>query len=356
MSTITLVANATTLPGNAMSYANVTLSSATPGVSPAVIRVALWKSANGLIAIQPLSLTYANIVADKIRPYVYVHNNDTSIDIYHAYTKLKIGSITGVASALGKMAVSPDGRRLYELDTINQAISVVDLSSQTKIATWPLVGGDVAASTELLVIQPNGVEVVLVGNGQAYSGSRYLGISGIRDLMTATADGRRVYVQDKGGAPSSINSYDVDYSTMAAGVLLVTHQATGSSSGAYGRDIAVNGGGTRLYLGAAPPYECASVNPATLQFIAGLPGVQNVYLNNVEVASDGRTICGSVSLTPANVIEVHAIDGTLLNTVTFGASSFPAGLKDGQMVVTPDGLIVIALTGEPSMVFIPIGP
>jgi len=32
------------------------------------------------------------------------------------------------------------------------------------------------------------------------------------------------------------------------------------------------------------------------------------------------------------------------------------GLKTGQLVVTPDGLVVATLTSTPSMVFVPIGP
>lgn len=216
------------------------------------------------------------------------------------------------------------GSRLFALDTTNGAIAVVDLASRTKVASWTL-GSAVSAQTSLLVIRPNGVDVVLVGNGHAYSEGRDLGLSGvISGLLTASSDGRRVYVQETGGAPSMFYAYDVDYSAISGGVPMVSCQATGVSSGAYGRDIAVSGDGTRLYVGMAPPFRCALVDPVTLRTIGGLPGVDSIYLNNIEVASDGRTICGGVSsLNSTNSIEVHAVDGTLQKTFTLRESSFP---------------------------------
>jgi hypothetical protein len=88
-----------------------------------------------------------------------------------------------------------------------------------------------------------------------------------------------------------------------------------------------------------------------------LPGLDRVYLDNIEVASDGRTVCGGVSrLTSAHSIEVHAADGTLQKTFTFRASSFSDELKNPQRVVTPDGFVAVALTGASSLVFVPIGP
>ena len=160
-----------------------------PGAEPAVIRTALYKDATGLVRTVSLPQDYAELVADKIRPHVYAHRGGTSIDVYNAYTAQKIATLSGVGSALGQMAVSPDGSKLFVLDTAVRSLRVVDLSTNA-VTAWPLANG-VSADTTLLAIRPNGVEVVLVGDGSAYTAGRSLGTTGIQQSMTASSDGRK---------------------------------------------------------------------------------------------------------------------------------------------------------------------
>ncbi|WP_157118777.1 BACON domain-containing protein [Azohydromonas lata] len=348
---LTLIADPSSLATGSVSYANVTVSA--PGVEAAVIRVALYKDATGLTSMVKLPQDYAELIADKIRPHVYAHRGGTSIDVYNAYTAQKIATLSGVGAALGKMAVSPDGSKLFVLDTAVRSLKVVDLSTKD-ITSWPLVNG-VSTSTTLLAIRPNGVEVVLVGDGTAYAAGRSLGVTDIVESLAASSDGRKVYTQNRGISPASIAAYDVDYSAMAGGVLIVAKTADGwfVNGSSNGRDIAVSGDASRLYVASGAPYACTSVDPTSLAFVGSLPG-GDAYPNNVEVTRDGRVICGISGWYSSGDFWVHSPAGALLGR--YKIAGYAREMKESQMVVTPDGLVVVALTDDPVMAFVPIGP
>ncbi|MFT3956221.1 MAG: hypothetical protein QM722_18115 [Piscinibacter sp.] len=352
-STLTLSADPASLPDGVISLARVTIATTTPGVESAVVRVALWKNASAPSGISTLALDYTQIVADRLRPLVYAHDGGSSIHVYNAYSGAQVGTIASVAAAMGAMTVSPDGSRLYVTDTTNRSLAVVDLDTRAKIDDWTL---DQAADagTALLAIRPNGVEVVLVGHGRAYSAGRSLGTTGISGTLTASDDGRKVYTQDVGLSPASVTAYDVDYSGISGGVLMVSQRASGWSinGSSNGRDIAVRGDGGTLYTATGAPYVCTRVDPTDLSYVGSLPG-GDAYPNNVEVASDGRVICGISGWYAIADFWVHSSAGAEL--AHYRVSGYAKALKDGQMVVTPDGMIVVVLTDDPVIGFVPIG-
>jgi hypothetical protein len=362
---LTLNANPAALATGTVSTATVTVSTATAGVEPAVIRVGLWKDASGLANVTTLPQNYEVVVADKIRPYVYAHAGGTSIDVYNAYTAQKIATLGSVGAVLDQMSVSPDGSRLYALDTANRALKVIALASNvaaSTVSTWNLDNA-VKTSTSVLVIRPNGVEVVLVGDGTAYAAGRSLGGTGIDNgipgysdpgALAASSNGRRVYMQDSGISPASVAAFDVDYSEMSGGVLMVSNTTPVGffNPAANGQDIAVSSDASRVYTAAGSPYRCSSIDGSPLAFIGSLPG-GDAYPNNVEVTSDGRVICGTSHGYPSAAFWVHAPSGALLSS--FKVTEYSA-LKARQMVVTPDGFVVVALTNDSLIAFVPIGP
>lgn len=352
-STLTLTADPASLPDGVVSLARVTIATTTPGVESAVVRVALWKNATAPSGISTLAQNYAQIAADRLRPLVYAHDGGSSIHVYNAYSGAQVGTIASVAAAMGAMTVSPDGSYLYVADTTNRSLAVVDLDTQSKVDDWTL---DEAADagTSLLAIRPNGVEVVLVGHGRAYSAGRSLGSTGISGSLTASDDGRKVYTQDRGLSPASVTAYDIDYSAISGGVLMVTQRASGWSinGSSNGRDIAVRGDGGTLYTATGAPYVCTRVDPTDLSYVGSLPG-GDAYPNNVEVASDGRVICGISGWYSIADFWVHSSAGAEL--AHYRVSGYAKALKDGQMVVTPDGMVVVVLTDDPVIGFVPIG-
>jgi hypothetical protein len=351
---LVLSADPSTLPAEALSYANVTVSTATSGVEPAVVRVALWKSASGLAAMTKLSVNYSNIIADKIRPYVYANNGGTTVDVYNAYTAQKVAAISNVGAALGQMTVAQDGSRLYVLDTAARSMAVVDLDSLVMTATWSLDNA-VNYSTSVLAIHPNGVEVVLVGDGTAYANGRSLSRTYMGGPFAATSDGRTVLTLS--------GRYEVDYSAMSGGVLFVKNlNPIFGSSGGNARDVAVNRDGTHVYeasgggvqVGGYTQYRCDSIDPVSGTSFGALPG-GSPYPNNVEVTVDGRAICGIGSGSGTFDFWVHAPNGALIQGYKVAGQGYGTGLKTQQMVVTPDGFIVAAVTDYPVIAFVPIG-
>lgn len=350
---LALTANPAALPQGVVSHATVTVSTtAAPGVLPAIIRVALWKNGSGLANIVRLPDDYAHVVADTLRPFVYAHNRGTSIDVFNAHTAQKIATIGGVGAALGPMSVSPDGSRLYALDTAGRAMAVVNLDTQSLAATWAL-GAAVDAGTGLLAIRPNGTEVVLVGDGSAYVNGRALA-SNVRSFlgaMSATADGKRVLTL--GGV------YSVDFSAMSGGVLFTEYLvALNTNSGGNERDVVIARDGARAYSasggGVNEPgrYRCAIADPRDGSYIGSLPG-GDAYPNAVKVTVDGRAICGISGWYATYDIWVHAPNGALLQGHKF--AGYARALKDRQLVVTADGLVAVGLTDDPVIAFVPIG-
>lgn len=347
---ITLTVDPARVPADALSLATVTLDTSTPGVEAAVIQVGMWKDTTSTATQTRLPTTYSNVIADRIRPYVYAHNGATSIDVLNAYTVTRIATIPNVAAVLGNMAVSPDGTRLYALDTANRNMAVVDLLAGTHIATWPLKN-PVYPTTPILAMRTNGKEIVLTGDGSAYADGQPLAHDAFGGMtLGASADGRQLMVNGYSFSPATLGSFQVDYSEVGGGTLSlgrILHRVD-VNGGSNTTDIAFAANGIDAYIASGSPYHCYRVNAATFELIGNLPG-GNAYPNNVEVTSDGRVICG-ISSTDGADFWVHASNGALLASHTIDG-----GLRSGQLVVTPDGMVVVALSEYSRIAFVPIG-
>ncbi len=357
VSSMNISANPASLPGETVSYATVTVSSKNPGIKTLEkIKVAVWKSAATPAGITKLNVGYSKLSQDPIRPYVYAHNGGASIDVYHIHTAQKIATIGNVGAALGGMAASRNGDRLYVLDTATRSISVIDLALQQKVTSWPITNASTPGTT-MLSIRPNGKEVLLLSDGSAYAADngKSLGYSGIFGISAASSDGKNVFSQDMGLSPATVSSYAVDYSDMSGGVLMVKAlRSTSFINGASnGKDIAVSADSTHLYAASGAPYRCSSVNPGDLSFIGSLPG-GDAYPNNVKVGSDGRVYCGIFGWYSTYDVWMHNADGSLRTGYKF--AGYAQALLDRQLVVSADGLMLMALTSDPRLVFVAVGP
>jgi hypothetical protein len=356
-SDLVLTADPALVPLETVSYAKVTVRTASPGVDEAVIRVALWRSATGLTSIKKVNATYYQVIADKIRPYVYASSGG-GIDVFNVYTGQKIGGLGGVTNT-SVMSVSADGSRLYAVSA--GGIAVVDLDSMTKIDTWAMVRPLVSPNwtgNELLAIQSprvNGVDGVLLNDGQAYARGRNVNKSmsfGFWGPMVTSLDGRYLY---DGSA-----RYELDFSEMSGGMLFISMlNYANSQSAANLRDIAVADDGQHAYAAAGGGvngfygYQCSSYNP-TIGVFVGVLQVEG-YPNNVEVTRDGRVLCGVDSANNPYDFRLYTADGVLLKSYKVGVL-YNASLRAQQLVVTADGFTATALTNDGYLSFVPIGP
>jgi hypothetical protein len=355
---LSLQANPASLPLDAISYATVTLTPAITGVTvPETIRVALWNGSAAPAPMTRLALTYTNLVADPIRPLVYAHNGGGSIDVYNVYTAQKKATVP-LASALGDMAVAPDGGHLYAYDTANRSVNVLDLATLAKSATWALTNA-VSGADRILSIRPNGVEIVLTSSGAyrasdgkllAAAGFLAPGLFGTASIA-ATPDGKHIYTQDTGYSPSSAGALSFDYSEMGGGTVF-SARTGGGSGGSNGGDIAVNADGSRVYTANGAPYRC-EIFDAGMKPFGELPG-GDAYPNNVEVDSDGRVYCGINGIYSTYDVWMHDANGALLKS--FKLVGYAHGLLRRQMVVSGDARMMVALTDDPALVIVAVGP
>ena len=336
------------LPDGTLNLAQVLVNTSTSGVEPTVLRVGLWKSASGLASVTRLPLDYFNLTADKIRPYIYANAQGSSVDVLHAHTAQKIATIAGVGGSLGRMAVSPDGSRLYVLDTATRNLAVISLDTLAVTATWPL---DLAVGpvTNILAVSPAGKDVVLLSDGTSYTEGRSLGGTGLFGKLVATTDSRTV-IND--GA-----RYSVDHSAMSGGLLFVTRSVylSGGSNGNL-QDTATNADGTRIYQASGggaqgAGYKCASIDGVSGTYVGGLPGGE-AYPNNVEVLRDGRVVCAIDGVYSSADVFVHAANGALLQSYKLGTGTILAD----RLVAAPDGLVLVGVTSDRSVSFLPVLP
>jgi hypothetical protein len=349
-SNLTLSANPASLPAETVSYATVTVNPSTGSqITAARIRVAIWKSASGLASISTVAQNYSRIIADRMRPYAYAHSGGSTIDVYNAYTAQKIGSFSNVAASLGAMGLSHDGSKLYALDKANKQMAVIDLDTGTASTPWKL-DNPVDQGTALVPVRANGVDLVLLSDGTAYIQAQSLGNAGVAGAQVATVDGSRVY----GWNPITT----VDYSQMSGGVFLKKTGAYVSYSVRGGTSyMTISADGSRVYSatggGTQNGYFCGINDGVTGGYIGDLPG-GSAYPNNVAVSIDGRVLCGVQASYATYDFWLHGANGSFLRGYKF--SGYAHGLQGGQTAFTADGLIAVALTDDPLLAFVPVGP
>lgn len=355
---LTLTANPASLAADSINLASVKLVPASADVSaPETITVALWKGAATPAQSVSLSRFYSNLLADPVRPLVYAHNGSSAIDIYNVYTAQKVGSINVASTALGQMAVSADGASLFVYDLLFRNVMQFSLDKQLQVASYPL-RTPASGAARLQLIRPNGVQVLLQHDGTAIvTDTVAKGLASIAlpagDLL-ASADGKRLYLQDEGAATNTLASYSLDYSAAAPDSLLIARLYGGLRAGnSDGQDLALSRDGTRLYTASSTPGQCVSINPLDLSIVNYLPAFQ-ARPNNVEVASDGRVYCGGAA--GGSPADIWQYDAAGLPTRQFRMAAPQRQLLARQMVVSGDGLMLIGLADDATLVFLPVGP
>ncbi|MEY4765411.1 MAG: hypothetical protein RI907_2084 [Pseudomonadota bacterium] len=342
------------LPPEDWSQATVKVTTSTPGVEPAVIRVGMWHGA--VPRPQPASrlVGYTNMVADKLRPYVYANNNGPFVDVYNAYTGMPLGKIDGFSGNLGDMAVSADGSRLYALIGGAMQLAVFNLATNKHEGVWQM-STDVSRSNTMprgmQAVRTNGVDLVILANGEVYHASgRYLAKFNLTAPFAVSQDGRKIYDVD--------TRHDIDYSEMAGGLFFVSSSRyfTDGPFGLPPARIALSRDGNKLYK-AAPGGHATYCNVVDLTTRKEL--VQLSYPDTpryVAVAPDGRVICGGTgeSLGQSNLIDFALFnpEGGLLGSFDLATKSQPVN----DVVLTPDGLVAVLRAQAGLLAFVHLTP
>jgi hypothetical protein len=129
------------------------------------VQVGLWVGTSMPVTQRNLFGNYPDILGDPIRPYVYVHYfNQSTIEVFNAYTGAQITTINGVPTNIVDMTASKDGQMLYILASNN--IVPVNLTTYAvgSTITLPFTYG---IRQVLTYTRPNGVGVLLDDEGTA---------------------------------------------------------------------------------------------------------------------------------------------------------------------------------------------
>lgn len=353
---LTITATPDALPSEQISYATVTVATQPDGGSPIVVRVALWKSANDAVATTVVPLDpYYRLVADPLRPYVYVHTTGSVIEVFHTHTGQKVDSISLPGAILGPLAVTPDGTHLYALDIAHATIVQLDLDQRQLVRSWLRW----EQTDSLLAIRPDNTEVLLLDNGAAYSetGQLLSTTAPYARNVAASPSGTTLVTQDRltgAGSPATVNTYRVSYLAGRSNPLSINlmASATGLDGAMNGEDVAVDPTGSRVYIASGSPHRCL-ITDTQLTQLGAMP-IDSFSPNNVEVMRDGRILCGIVGWHSGYDFWVHRADGTRLQSYKVARSNYNA-LRPRQLVSSADATVVIALTDDPRLVFVPVG-
>lgn len=352
---LTLSANPASLSAGSLTIATVTVSSAVSGVSPMTLKVGLWKAAaTPSSTTTTTGVSYVGMVADKIRPYVYVHSGGGSIDVFNPYTNSKVGTIANVGNSLGAMSIGTNGQYLYAVDNGFRRIAVVDLSTQQRVRFISAAQPTNAGFT-LLATRISGVELVMGSDRTVYRASDGAQVDtgdGPMNRMTASLGGERIYTLTSEYSPSSGAAYATDYTAVGGGRFL-SAPLGGAEAGSFGADIAVSQDGSTVYTVSGSPYRIQTFSGSAFAPIGELPEF-DAYPNAVEVGSDGRIAGGINGLYSTYDIWLYSKTGSVQKR--FKVVGYAAGLVEGQLYFTGDALMLATLSDDHRMVFIPIGP
>ena len=169
--------------------------------------------------------TPSAILADPVRPRVYVTDTASNSVVVIDTTTLTVSATVPTGSNPVSMAISPDGNTLYVANggSTLSAIALLDLNALTVRGTFSLVNAPVAIAAGLggrlyVSASPDGFSTAIyqldsaTGAVQTTFNSGYYG----NDILTISPDGKTLFVANNSEEPDNLKSFDVSTATPAA--------------------------------------------------------------------------------------------------------------------------------------------
>lgn len=344
---LSISANPSGLATDTLHYATVTLTSSDTTIANSeTIRVGLWVGSTDPNPTDSLALSYSEITADPIRPYVYMHNQGTAIEVYNVHTATRVTTINNVAAQLGDMEVSSDGTTLYATDQANFAIVPVNLDTMTAGTAWNLSGSGTLrlaygrVDTKGLVFASNGA-VYDEGTGSPLTTT----ISTVRSVLNVSQNGKKLCGINTGISAYTVACSTLAYSDLGSGTLSMTNTGSVSGPGGNARDVALLRDGSRVYVASGAPYNFIGFDTSTMKQDQTLTA--DAYPNSVEISADNRVYGGiSSSYGPLDTW-IYATDGVLQSS--YYQSAYAKQIRDRQLVVSGDGLRMVVSVTDPAI-------
>ncbi|HEY3487134.1 MAG TPA: hypothetical protein VGL10_03640 [Gammaproteobacteria bacterium] len=362
-----ITANPSGLAPNTIHYANITVSSSDPSIeNTETIRVGFWVNNSNPLSSNTVTASYGRIIADPIRPYVYVSTfSNNSIYIYNVYTAALVNtiSIAGVSfpdTILAGMAIDQSGSILYVMDGTfisdpDRSTRVYPINLDTRVVGESWTSAPKAPS-ELAYARPNGVGIIFANDRYAYraeNGSQLNGMFGAADIGSSIGNRRYLATSVDSSTLCGINDYEllchrIGYSLTAEDDINFLQTADSNDGGA---DVAVNADGTQVYVASREDsflefaYTTTDVNQLSLPHKL----TAAYYTESVEIDAKGRLVGSADSSYGPKDVWVYD-DNVLLGS--YYLSGYAKHIVDRGVVPSADGLRIIAITTDPSIKFI----
>jgi hypothetical protein len=377
-------------PANGTTDEMLTLSATTEALSPGIhyatvtidpdnestiannqiIRVGLYISLNAPPALTSIALVMPNVTqsttpdinvglaSDPIRPYVYVAQNDSSIQVYNSYSGILENTFTVADASLTELVPASDGSFLYVVDRANGAIVPINLDTGTVGAAWygvpssmlPIRGSSLPRPN-LVYARPNGIPVLLtvgrqmlnVTNGEILTDFRApKGPSYSQANLAANSCGTSLFIQSSGTNSHSLTRYALTYRNNTP-MVVPTHSV---SEYGFGFDVSVNEDCTKLYSVNGDGYTSVIAYDELDLSINSYLTFTNQWINNVENDWQGRVFASTnVSFGSDPDTYVFQQNATVPSAVS-GAVSEP---HTRRLVLSSDGARMITINGYSSL-------
>jgi hypothetical protein len=290
-----LTADPAGLAADALYYATVSVaqSSGADQHAPASIRVALWVGSQDAAATATLPTSASEMAADPLRPYVYVNNGGSSIDIYNIYTQTLVDSIPTELTGYEDLRVSTDGSFLF---AGGQALHRIALDAPYAQSSSEDV---IAGLSNFAYARPQGHPILVDGRGYIFDGVTLktidrLWIQGREFGGTPQASvlGNRACVATNGYfvADPILSCFELAY--VSAGGGDIRFKRTGTRElGNFSTDFALRDDGEYAYLlqdGASMVEVYETWRPASPAYLSS-----TAFATQVEVDADGIVYSGS---------------------------------------------------------------
>jgi hypothetical protein len=341
---LVLTANPSGLKTDVVHMAIVTVQSSNSPAHTATIPVALWVGSSDPGTIT-LAQSTAAVATNPVEPFAYVSAGSSSVYVFNVYTGQLVKTFKNVAPTVGSMVVSYDGVTLFAVDTTNYQIVALDAKGG-KILNRYRLAGPIGSDFSFAYAKPAGHPTLFapgqgaidVATGQLVSSP--IGNGFYDPLITATPNGARLAIVERGLSPGSIYTYTVSHAN--TGELSITAVASSTIAGENCQAMAVSQDGLRLYPACGWPYEFDVYDGNTLQQVQTLPAV--AYPNNAVMSSNGDFVGGVNGLYETDDVFVFNRKGYSLGVVPTTPQSYSQGQGNNLLATSGDSTRVISAT------------
>ncbi len=356
-------ADTTTLAAEQIHYANVTIESTTPTITNSgqeYVRVGVYVTATTPAAqvTTPPPMFSTSMVADPIRPYVYVARVGPDIGVYNVHTGALESTISNVGTDLRDLAISSDGDMLYATDGVGWQIVSIDLTGAEPVVNpawtdpvWESCNCFGSVTANLNYARINGREVLLGGTRDiidANTGVRLFGTGqsffGDRIAVAVNATGSELFSADQVGTTHRVSRRVLTYSeiddefesffTSSTERLIFSNRGVNTDPAGdlvFG-PCTYAGGQLQIYDG----FDLTTISTVN-RFNPGSVG---------QYGPDGLVYCSRFGSPASGEGDVYAVD--LTTRAIIAEYNVPDDIDEGFVTFSGDGLRLITISDDRS--------